>query len=241
MNKKPTRPRSKKKASTKKSRFAAELTRRDLFVWLGVVFLAMVWMFTLGIIVGRGLSPVRFDVEKLKKELIALKHEVLKREEADRKTNAKILSRKDSLDFYDLLTDKKERARLKPSSKVLRKPVKRTQAAKNHKKPESKPMPLVEAKKRASQDVKHPAAQKRPSSGSFTVQVLSIKDSERASEVVSVLKSKGYSAYKVAANVPGKGTYHRVRVGHFEDHGEAKRVAARLGRGEKLEPIVIRE
>ena len=81
MSQKSSKP--KKKVSAKRSRFALELTRKELFVWLGVAFLAMVWMFTLGLIVGRGLSPVRFDVEKLKKELIAFKQEALKREQSE--------------------------------------------------------------------------------------------------------------------------------------------------------------
>ena len=213
------RAKPKKKASAKKkTRFAVELTRKELLVWLGVGFLAMGWMFTLGVFVGRGLSPVHFDVEKLKKELIALKQKALKREEAVQKRNANSLSKKSSLDFYDLLTDKKEQARLKPSSKTRRQSARQKEKVPSSSKAEPKT---------ASQE-------------SFTVQVLSVQDSARAGKLVAHLKKKGYGAYKVTANVPGKGTHYRVRVGHFSDRSKARKAAAKL-RNEKLEPFVVSE
>jgi cell division protein FtsN len=218
---------SSKKASAKKKRFALELTRKELFIWLGIAFLAMVWMFTLGVIVGRGFSPVRFDVEKLKKELMALKQQAMKREQTLYEKNADKLSRKDSLDFYELLTDKKEQARLKPSSKAQQQSGKAKQEARTSRGRLSKAKPEVRAKGPTFE-------------GLFTLQVASLKDLARAREVISDLKDKGYAAYEVTAHVPGKGTYHRVRVGHFKDRNEAKQAAARL-RGEKLEPIIISE
>jgi cell division protein FtsN len=233
-------PKPKKKVSAKRSRFALELTRKELFVWLGVAFLAMGWMFTLGLIVGRGLSPVRFDVEKLKKELIALKQGALKREQAVYKRNTTTLSKKNSLEFYDLLTDKKKQARLKPRSKAVKQLIKPKQQAKRPRGAVSKTSAEVRVRKKDKPSLESSLAKKGPIQGSFTVQALSIKDSARASEMVSQLKNKGYAAYKLTADVPGKGTYYRVRVGHFKDRNKAKKIAARL-RSEKFEPIVISE
>ncbi|NVM22670.1 MAG: SPOR domain-containing protein [Desulfobacterales bacterium] len=231
---------SKKKASSKGSRPAVQLTRKELFVWLGVAFLAMLWMFTLGVIVGRGLSPVRFDVEKLKGELVALKQEALRREEAGYKKDADTLSGKRNLDFYDLLTDKKEQARLKSVSKAKQQPLKPKSEKETTRKPGPKTLPKSKVNQKEKKALRPSLAKKRSTRGTFTVQVLSVKDPVRAEKMVSYLKGKDYVAYKVTAHIPGKGTYHRVRVGHFKDRREAARAAEKLG-GEKLEPLIIRE
>ena len=214
MSQKP--PQSKKKASAKASRFALQLTRKQLFVWSGLAFLAMAWMFTLGILVGRGLSPVRFDVQKLKKELMALKEEALKRDQARVKAETDKLSENPDLDFYKILTDKKEEARLK--------------FAKAH---EQTAKPVV----------KSPATSKPKKigrQGLLTVQVASFKSAKKARQVMTRLKRKGYEAYEVRVNVPGKGTYYRVRVGHFAGSSEAGLIAAKL-KQEKFDTMIVRE
>jgi len=207
---------SKKKASGKGSRFPLRLTGKQLFLWLGLAFLAMAWMFTLGILVGRGLSPVRFDVQKLKKELMALKQEVLKRDQARFKIETDKLSGNPDLDFYKILTDKKEEARFK--------------FAKAHEK----------AAKPDARSPKASKADKMRGQGLLTIQVASLRNATKARQMVALLKRKGYEAYEVTVNVPGKGTNHRVRVGHFADSSEAGRVAARLKR-DKLETMIVRE
>jgi hypothetical protein len=206
----------KKKTSAKGSRFAIQLTRKQLFLWLGLAFLAMAWMFGLGILVGRGLSPVRFDVPKLKKELLALKREALEREKERLNIEADNLSRNPDLDFYKTLTDKKEEARRK--------------FAKTH-------------EQTAKLEVKSPKFFKPKDMGRLgvlTIQVASLENANKARQEVARLKRKGYEAYKVTVNVPGKGTRYRVRVGHFADSTEAGRVAARL-QEDKLETLIVRE
>lgn len=223
----------KKKGTGKKSRFAFQLTRKELFLWLGVAFLAMVWMFTLGVIVGRGMSPVRFDVEKLKKELLALKEDALTGEEGANKPGVNATPDKRHLDFYDVLTDKKQEARLKSLPKAPP-PAKKEIARRPESKKQQKASEASKQKPKASSAIGETPVK------SFTLQVASLRDSARARKLVSDLKSKGYGAYAVTARVNGKGTYHRVRVGHFKDLNEARTMATRL-RHEKFEPIVIRE
>lgn len=212
----PRKATKKQKPAGQKKRSPIQLTRKKLFLWLGLAFLAMGWMFALGILVGRGLSPVRFDVPKLKKELMALKEEALKREQVRLKVETDSLSENPDLDFYKILTDKKEEARLK--------------FAKAH---ETTPEPAVKSPK-----VVKP--KKLAGRGLLTIQVASLKNAKKARQEVARLKRKGYEAYKITVNVPGKGTYHRVRVGHFADSSEAGRVAARL-KQHKLETIIVRE
>lgn len=206
---------SKKKASVK-SRFAVQLTRKQLFFWLGFAFLAMVWMFILGVMVGRGFSPVRFDAQKLKKELMALKQEVLKREQARFKIEADKLSKNPDLGFYKILTDKKEEARLKFAK-----------GDQQEAKPDKRLPETSEGEKAGEQ-------------GLLTIQVASLKDARKAGQMVTRLKRKGYEAYEVAVSIPEKGTFYRVRVGHFADSSEAGRVAARL-KHENFETMIVRE
>ncbi|MEE9566548.1 MAG: SPOR domain-containing protein [Desulfobacteria bacterium] len=207
---------NKQKPSGQKKRARIQLSGKQLFLWLGLAFLAMVWMFTLGIIVGRGLSPVRFDVQKLKKELMALKQEVLKRDQARFKIETDNLSGNPDLDFYKILTDKKEEARFKFAK-----------ARKQTAKPDARSPEASKENKMAGQ-------------GLLTIQVASLKNATKARQMVASLKRKGYEAYEVTVNVPGNGAYHRVRVGHFADSSEAGRVAARL-KQHKLETMIVRE
>jgi len=207
---------SKKKSSAKKSGFPIELTRKQFFLWFGLAFLAMAWMFTLGIIVGRGFSPVRFDMQKLKKELIALKQEALKRDQARFKIERDNLTGAPRLDFYKALTDKKEEARSK-LAKAREQTVKPNTGS-----PEASKTGKIGRR------------------GLLTIQVASLKNAEWAKRIITRLKGKGYDAYEVTANVPGKGICHRVRVGHFADSIEAGRVAARL-KQDKFEAMIVRE
>ena len=48
--------------------------------------------------------------------------------------------------------------------------------------------------------------------GNFTLQVVAYNEKTQADTAVASLKSKGFDAYSVTAQVPGKGTIHRVRA-----------------------------
>src|SRR5690606_34597143 len=59
------------------------------------------------------------------------------------------------------------------------------------------------------------------SEGGYLVQVASFKSEEDADEFVGELRKRGHSAFRVAANVPGRGIWHRVRIGSFKSRYEA--------------------
>jgi cell division septation protein DedD len=232
---------SQKNGGSKKGRIY-ELTRKEMLLWIGVGFLALMWMFTLGVIVGRGLSPVRFDVEKLTKELIAMKEAALKSAASVKKPSMDLTGEKRHLGFYDVLTDKKEEARLKTVAKKQKPAVKTKPSTVDRKKEKTesavqrKPSLAKKDTEASPSKAEAPGAKNMP----FTLQVASLRDLSKAEKMVSLLKTKGYKAYAVTAQVSGKGTYHRVRVGHFKDRGDARTTALRL-RTEKYEPIVIRK
>jgi len=73
----------------------------------------------------------------------------------------------------------------------------------------------------------------------FTIQVASSTSEAEAKSVIAGLQAKGVEAYWVKAEVPGKGTRYRVRIGRFKNQAEAKSVASQiLGRGAIKEFII---
>jgi len=57
------------------------------------------------------------------------------------------------------------------------------------------------------------------------VQIASFPDKRFAKEMESTLKSRTYPAYVQKADIPGKGTWYRVRVGKFSTKEEARQYA----------------
>ena len=240
---------SKKKDSIKGPKYTVEFTRRKLLLWLGVSFGAMVWMFVLGVIVGRDLSPVRFDVKKLEKELIALKEKALQTDRMASEVETSSLPEDPDLGFYEVLTDKREDAPLKfletPTQTNqlggMSQPAVETPTAVEQVKPRLK---LAEVKKSSAKpdipasEASEPDKAKRE--GLLTLQVASLTNADEAAQMVILLKRQGYEAYEVTVTLPSKGTYHRVRVGHFSSSDEASRIAARLKR-DQFEVILCRE
>ena len=66
------------------------------------------------------------------------------------------------------------------------------------------------------------------SQGNFTVQVSAFQTQEEADAYRASLGRKGYQPYVVAAEIPGKGMWYRVRVGRFEDKSAANEAKAKL-------------
>ena len=250
MSKKASEPKKKGKGKSKGSHYTVKFTRGKLLLWSGIVFLAMVWMFTLGILVGRDLSPVRFDVKRLKKELIALKEKALKTDQTHSEIATDNLSEDPELDFYEVLTDRKKEIRrkiknvkLQPAKSEAKLPeMSETGTTDKNKKPHVKLSEVHKDKVRLDKVLTTETAMTDVPAGErpLTVQVASLQDREEASEMVLLLKRKGYEAYSVTLTLPEKGIYHRVRVGRFVDSSEASRVAASLKR-EGFKVMIFRE
>ena len=51
--------------------------------------------------------------------------------------------------------------------------------------------------------------------GKFTLQLSSFQDRNEADAFLSSVKAAGYSAYVTEAEVSGKGTFYRVRMGKY--------------------------
>jgi cell division septation protein DedD len=74
----------------------------------------------------------------------------------------------------------------------------------------------------------------------YTIQVAAVKDMNSAEKLMSDLVNKGYQAYISSGEVPGKGTWHRVRIGGFRERGEAENILSGLGKY-KSKGIIVKK
>jgi cell division septation protein DedD len=191
--------------------------------WLWTVFLVSACMFTAGVLVGRGNAPVEFDILKLQNEIKALK---------TREKQAETARYKVEPGFYEALKKPVEKisppARKPPAKKPPKAPVVEKKVA-------AKPGTVDKARRLKSEKVlRELGGSDKP----LTIQVSSLKDHTLALRTEKELKAKGYNAYVITAMVPGKGVWHRVRLGAFADKKEAEPVLKKL-KSEGKKPILM--
>ena len=103
-------PRTNSKAKSPPKKEKSPEKRKTAF-WLTITVVASVWMFVLGIPVGRGTAPVQFDVKAMEQELADLKAALAAKESAPAPDAATPLmddSQIAHFSFYDVLKDAKE-------------------------------------------------------------------------------------------------------------------------------------
>jgi len=214
-----------------------QISRKGMFVWIGLILFIAGWMFVLGILVGRGAAPVKLEVGKLEKELAELKAKMLKQEQA--KVDAQASGKdgeKPSLGFYEALKSPQKEA---PPFKALPQTSPKPRPVPEPKKPENKPAPVpkpqpvppaVPSPEPRTKRVPPPKPATSPAvqKGRFAVQVAAVQAVQNAEKLVARLKAKGYRAYHVRSEIAGRGVWHRVRVGAFEDRQAADKMLARL-------------
>jgi len=176
---------------------------------------------------------------------------------------SKNLPKEDDFTFYKTLTDKHDKTvsiDLKPQSAaeekhVDKKPaagetarVKGAQQPPNDKKVEgnadrdkasaagqSAPKQQLSAKKEAV------SAQTPNSKLRYTLQIASYPEKEMAADDIKKLKQRGYAAFVVAFELPGKGTWYRVRLGSFSSKTAAEKLQKELRAKEGISPFVTLE
>jgi cell division protein FtsN len=210
-----------------------QISRKGLFIWIGLIVFISFWMFILGVMVGRGMAPVNLETGKLEKELTELKAQMLqKKQETAASPAAGQIDEKSQLGFYEALKNPGKEATFKPA-KPAKPPAPKPAA------PAPKPAPKAPVPPVAQPEpvTKRPAAPKAisktqaeqvPASGYFAVQVASVQDLRSADKLVAELHNKGYNAYRVLSEVSGKGTWYRIRVGGFEDRSAAANMLKKL-------------
>ncbi|MEA3428103.1 MAG: SPOR domain-containing protein [Thermodesulfobacteriota bacterium] len=213
------------KAQEKKKRLLG-LMDKSTVIRICLILFVSAWMFVLGIFVGRGTAPVKFDIENIQKELAALKQAVIKEGQDRFKICKDTANTKMELGFYEALKETKPSERYK-----VKQPVRKKRALPGKK---AKVRPAQKVEKHASRSKQTKAA----AGADFTIQVASLKDTKGAADTAEILKKKGYQAYTVLAKIPGRGTWHRVRIGHFKNRSDAGNIISRLKK-DKYKPIVV--
>lgn len=232
----------------KKNAPSIQISRKGMFVWMGLIVFVAGWMFVLGIMVGRGSAPVNINVGKLEQELAALKKKMLEQERA--KVEAQVSGKegeKPPLGFYEAL--KSPQKQEKPfQSLPAQKPVQPKPAPVPEKPAENikpvakpKPQPAIQTKPVRQPEPKmaaRPVAPTTARKGRFAIQIAAVQDAQNAAKLVTRLRKKGYRAYQIRSEVTGKGVWHRVRVGAYQDRAEADRMLAKL-KGDQFGGMVV--
>ena len=123
-----------------------------------------------------------------------------------------------SYSFFDTLSEKEdEKAEID---------IKREEALRSHTGP--KPVRKTEEK------VQKPAK----SSSLYAIQLGSFKSFDAANTLCDKYISKGYKAYIVSAEMPGKGTMYRVRIGRFMDINEVQKFSSEFEKKEKVSAFI---
>jgi hypothetical protein len=226
--------------------------RRSNLRWFGFFFLVSACWFFLGVLVGRGSAPLRFDIKKLQSELVALRETYIKKELARFLSGSDTDNHEIDLDFYEKLKDnqdiknkavlipKKATARPTPKRQIQPLPVrdkKKAPSPKNEVVRKNGPA----ATKKASAPQPHLAdSNSRPAEADpkYTIQVASVQDLNAAKIMVARLRNRNFPAYSTMGNVPGKGIWYRIRIGIFSNKTQADQTIGRL-KQENIHGILV--
>lgn len=90
-----------------------------------------------------------------------------------------------------------------------------------------------------------PSAKKEPVPSNaklrYTVQVASYPEKGLAEDKVKELKRLGYAAFVASSELPGKGMWHRVRLGSFANRAAAERLQQDLRAKKSIPSIIVIE
>ena len=196
--------------------------------WASYILLA-VWMFLLGVFVGRGTITVPF---KKKPETYANKISPIQKNSAknsnaaERPTEKQNYYEKLKNPNFDNVADKKflDLATLKNEGNTTQDANKTETTAKA---PDANKTEKTKPEKEKAEEIKE----------SFIIQAASFLNGTDSAKFIATLKSKGYNAYESAVTVKEK-VWHRVRIGPLKTRAEAENIVKNLKK-ERVEPIII--
>ncbi len=82
----------------------------------------------------------------------------------------------------------------------------------------------------------------RPGTARYSLQIVSVQTREKAEAIVKDMNGKGYPVVRIVpAEVPGRGTWYRIRVGSFDKKEDAEALARQLREKERLQPQLVSE
>ncbi len=205
-------PKKKTEKRKKEGKYSVEFSLLSLFFWgLGSLFL-LVWIFVLGILVGRGFLP---EGVKLKTPIAKLQEMVTHKELDDDLAHLKKMNKEPKFEFYDELSAKKEKALKKVQAETEKKSPaiipSTNKSTSQEEKPSSSNFNIEDSSNVSSQQER---------GGEYTLQLASLESELQALKMTERLKEEGYPAYYYVVEIKGK-RYFRVRCGRFKEKKEA--------------------
>lgn len=207
-------------------------TRRETALKVTLGALVCLWMFILGILVGRGSAPVEFNVKQLQDELASLKAATVKKTVQRYRVAFEEVDKQVDLGFHEALkepkTDLSTTALSLPDPSGSKAPVPPDALS-------GKGESELPKKRRAPEFQKK---KKLNISGPWEIQVAATQDKTYGKELAESLKKMGFRAYLTEIELPGKGTWYRIRVGGYTGESEARADYDRLKK-ERFSPDII--
>jgi cell division septation protein DedD len=223
-----------KKSSPKKKskRYTFGLTTTHIILMSLAFLFVLLWIFTLGIIVSRGLfNDAMNSLATIKEKDITTIEEKETRDKEVMPQERVLPIKEEELTFYKELTQKKEIAKEKTLSN----------SALNEKKAKpEKPSPRPDklSKDQDKSTTKEKVKRIRESILNYNVQVAALKNKGDSKRMVKKLISLGYPAYYYQTLINGE-LYYRIRCGPLSSLTEAKKYAKRLSDNEGFRPFII--
>jgi cell division protein FtsN len=220
-----------RKRKKKKKSVRFEMSRLALTSWCFGLLLALLWMFVLGLFVGKGITPANINFTEIKKRMMAEgiwpgSGETGRQESPPPSTTTKKKIPLKDLEFYEKLAKKKEAQLQEPA--VAKTP------------PKEKPPTTVAAKPPPpAQQKKNSSEQQKPSTDHFTVQLASFKDLTSAKKFAAHFRGLKHKATIREVELSGKGRWYRVQVGKLASREEATALANHLAKKYQLNAFVI--
>ncbi len=88
------------------------LSRKAIAGWLAVFFFVCAWMFAVGVLVGRGTAPIKFDISELRRKLEIAREYIKEKEQGRPLEEPESIKDKTDLDFYEALRDGRDDAKI---------------------------------------------------------------------------------------------------------------------------------
>jgi cell division protein FtsN len=213
-----------------------QMPRKRAMGWIVIFCFVSVWIFLLGIIVGRGMAPVQFDINEFKHTIEDLRREIIAKQLQAAKQETITLKQESDLEFHE---DVKQ---LQPDTNVsfdARKPVQDTSPEKTGP-PKHKTRTFTNKKSLLAKTEKQPAKPSNPepvkagaTEKKLTIQIASLRDSNEADQMVAALQKKGIPAYKTVGILSANNVWYRVRAGNFGTRQESQAMMAKIKKEHK--------
>ena len=217
---------NKKKSPARSKPGAERRSLKETVAKAAICTLVCLWMFILGLLVGRGTAPIRFDIQRLQDELAALKAATIEETAQRYRVAFQELDREMDLGFHEALRDEEtdlsstllsttDTPVSPPPVEVKETDVPKKTKASDFQKPETRDTPLP-----------------------WAIQVAATQDQKQGNQLIERLEQMGFSAYLVKAAIPGKGTWFRIRVGDYPSREAAEADLGQLKK-ERFSPMIV--